>query len=68
MSRRFVKSFPALSKGFEIETELTVHALDLRVPIAEVPTPYGARAEGNRQQAQHLARRLAHPAHDRDGS
>jgi hypothetical protein len=47
MSRRFVKSFPALSKGFEIETELTVHALDLRVPIAEVATPYGARAKGS---------------------
>lgn len=47
MSRRFVKSFPALSKGFEIETELTVHALDLRVPIAEVATPYGARATGS---------------------
>lgn len=46
MSRRFVKSFPALSKGFEIETELTVHALDLRVPIAEVATPYGVRAQG----------------------
>ncbi len=47
MSRRFVKSFPALSKGFEIETELTVHALDLRVPISEVPTPYGARTAGS---------------------
>jgi glycosyltransferase involved in cell wall biosynthesis len=46
MSRRFVKSFPALSRGFETETELTVHSLDLRVPIAEVPTPYGARAAG----------------------
>ncbi len=46
MSRRFVKSFPALSRGFETETELTVHALDLRVPIAEVPTPYGARSAG----------------------
>jgi glycosyltransferase involved in cell wall biosynthesis len=46
MSRRFVKSFPALSRGFETETELTVHALDLRVPIAEVPTPYGARSKG----------------------
>ena len=43
MSRRFVKSFPALSRGFETETELTVHALDLRVPIAEIATPYGAR-------------------------
>jgi glycosyltransferase involved in cell wall biosynthesis len=46
MSRRFVKSFPALSKGFETETELTVHALDLRVPVAEVATPYGARSVG----------------------
>jgi hypothetical protein len=43
-SRRFVKTFPALAKGFEIETELTIHALDLRMPIAEVPTPYRARA------------------------
>jgi glycosyltransferase involved in cell wall biosynthesis len=47
MSRRFVKSFPALSSGFETETELTVHALDLRIPIAEVPTPYGARSAGS---------------------
>jgi glycosyltransferase involved in cell wall biosynthesis len=46
MSRRFVKSFPALSSGFETETELTVHALDLRVPIAEVRTPYGVRSAG----------------------
>ena len=46
MSRRFVKSFPALSSGFETETELTVHALDLRIPIAEVRTPYGARSAG----------------------
>jgi hypothetical protein len=46
MSRRFVKSFPALSSGFETETELTVHALDLRIPIAEVHTPYGARSAG----------------------
>ena len=46
MSRRFVKSFPALSSGFEIETELAVHALDLRAPIAEVDTPYGERAAG----------------------
>lgn len=45
-SRRFVKSFPALSSGFEIETELTVHALELRVPLAEVPTRYGERAVG----------------------
>jgi glycosyltransferase involved in cell wall biosynthesis len=47
MSRRFVKSFPALSDGFEIETELTVHALHLRLPCAEVETPYFARPEGS---------------------
>lgn len=46
-SRRFVKSFPALSGEFEIETELTVHALELRMPIAEVDTPYGPRPEGS---------------------
>lgn len=43
MSRRFVKSFPALAGGFEIETELTVHALQLRLPIAEVMTQYRER-------------------------
>ena len=42
-SRRFVKSFPALATGFETETELTVHALELRLPIAEVMTPYRER-------------------------
>jgi len=47
MSRRFVKSFPALSDGFEIETELTVHALRLRMPIAEIPTPYFERPVGS---------------------
>jgi glycosyltransferase involved in cell wall biosynthesis len=47
LSRRFVKSFPALSEGFEIETELTVHALELRMPIAEVNTVYKARPEGS---------------------
>ena len=46
-SRRFVKSFPALSQGFETETELTVHALELRMPVAEFQTPYGARLEGS---------------------
>jgi glycosyltransferase involved in cell wall biosynthesis len=46
-SRRFVRSFPALSAGFEIETEITVHALELRMPIAEITTPYGARALGS---------------------
>lgn len=44
-SRRFVKSFPALARGFEIETELTVHALELRMPCGEVDTAYGARPE-----------------------
>lgn len=47
LSRRFVKSFPALSAGFEIETELTVHALELRMPIAERPVPFRHRPEGN---------------------
>lgn len=47
MSRRFVKSFPALSTGFEIETELTVHALQMRIPIAEFPTPYRERPLGS---------------------
>ncbi|MPZ40684.1 MAG: glycosyltransferase [Rhizobiales bacterium] len=46
-SRRFVKSFPVLSGGFEIETELTVHALELELPVAEIPTPYYARLEGS---------------------
>ncbi len=46
-SRRFVKSFPALAQGFEIETELSVHALQLRMPIGEVATPYGERSEGS---------------------
>jgi glycosyltransferase involved in cell wall biosynthesis len=49
-SRRFVKSFPALSNGFEIETELTVHALQLRMPIGELDTPYGARLEGSQSK------------------
>ncbi len=46
-SRRFVKSFPAISRGFEIETEMSVHACQLRMPIAEIPTEYGARQEGS---------------------
>ena len=46
-SRRFVKSFPVLSDGFEIETELTVHALELAMPVAEMKTPYYARPEGS---------------------
>lgn len=46
-SRRFVKSFPVLSGGFEIETELTIHALELGLPVAEIDTPYYARPEGS---------------------
>lgn len=46
-SRRFVKSFPALSSGFEIETELTIHALELDLPIGEVDTPYKDRPTGS---------------------
>lgn len=46
-SRRYVKSFPALSQGFEIETELTVHALELRMPWDEVPVRYLSRPEGS---------------------
>ncbi len=46
-SRRFVKSFPVLSEGFEIETEMSVHALELRMPVGEIVTSYGARPEGS---------------------
>src|SRR5580704_1031965 len=46
-SRRFVKSFPVLSRGFEIEIELTVHALELELPTAEIATPYFARPAGS---------------------
>jgi glycosyltransferase involved in cell wall biosynthesis len=46
-SRRFVKSFPALARGFETETELTIHALELRMPVAEVAIPYAARPGGS---------------------
>jgi Glycosyl transferase family 2 len=46
-SRRFVKSFPLLSGGFEIETELAIHALELNLPVAEIPTPYYPRPRGS---------------------
>jgi glycosyltransferase involved in cell wall biosynthesis len=46
-SRRFVKSFPAMSRGFEIETELTIHALELQLPVAEIATPYRVRVIGS---------------------
>jgi hypothetical protein len=46
-SQRFVKSFPGTSRGFEIETELTVHALQMRLPTAEIETEYGSRPENS---------------------
>ncbi|MDQ4086878.1 MAG: glycosyltransferase family 2 protein [Pseudomonadota bacterium] len=49
-SRRFVKSFPALSRGFETETEISVHALELGMPVGEVVTAYGARPEGSQSK------------------
>ncbi len=50
MSRRFVKSFPALASGFETETELTVHALELRLPTVEIQTPYRDRPNGSQSK------------------
>jgi glycosyltransferase involved in cell wall biosynthesis len=49
-SRRFVKSFPALSGGFETETEFTIHALELRMPVGEVATNYRGRSAGSRSK------------------
>jgi glycosyltransferase involved in cell wall biosynthesis len=49
-SRRFVKSFPVVSAGFEIETEMSVHALELRMPVGEVETAYAARPEGSQSK------------------
>ncbi|MFL6751940.1 MAG: glycosyltransferase family 2 protein [Sphingomicrobium sp.] len=46
-SRRFVKTFPILSQGFEIETEMSVHALELRMPVGELETAYGSRPDGS---------------------
>lgn len=46
-SRRFIKSFPALSSGFETETELTIHALELKMPLGEIDTPYKDRMAGS---------------------
>ncbi|MGB3722022.1 MAG: glycosyltransferase [Pacificimonas sp.] len=46
-TRRFAKSFPAVSGGFEIETEMSVHASQLMLPVAEIPCPYGVRPEGS---------------------
>jgi hypothetical protein len=54
-SRRFVKSFPALSGGFEVETELTVHALQLHLPIGEMPAPYRPRGTGSASKLHTLS-------------
>ena len=53
-SRRFVKSFPALSSGFEIETELSVHACQLRLPTVEIALPYGRRQDGSQSKLRSL--------------
>lgn len=50
MTKRFVKSFPALATGFEIETALTVHALEQRVVMADVDTPYKSRPAGSQSK------------------
>jgi hypothetical protein len=50
LSRRYVKSFPALSKGFEIETEMTVHALEQRLPLGEIATAYFERPDGSQSK------------------
>jgi glycosyltransferase involved in cell wall biosynthesis len=49
-SRRFVKSFPALASGFETETEFTIHALELNMPVSEVPSKYRGRMAGSRSK------------------
>jgi hypothetical protein len=54
-SRRFVKSFPVPSSGFEIETEMSVHALELRMPVGELETAYGARPEGSHSKLSTFA-------------
>lgn len=63
LSRRFVKSFPVLSRGFEIETELTVHALELSMPIGEITTAYRERPPGSRSKLS-TYRDGAHPTRD----
>ena len=62
-SRRFVKSFPALSSGFEIEAELTIHGLQLELPIAEVGYALLRAAEWIDIEAEYVARRIADPIH-----
>ena len=47
LTRRFVKSFPGYSSGFEVETELAIHALSMKIPMEEIPAPFGHRAPGS---------------------
>ena len=54
-SRRFVKSFPALAGGFETETEFSIHALELRMPIGELPTQYRGRALGSQSKLRTIS-------------
>ncbi len=54
-SRRYVKSFPAVSSGFEIETEMSVHASQLRLPVAEVEVSYGTRPDGSASKLRTVA-------------
>ena len=54
-SRRFVKSFPAVSSGFEIETEMSVHASQLRLPVGEVEVSYGRRSDGSASKLRTVA-------------
>ena len=65
LSRRFVKSFPFTAEGFGIETELTVHAVRLMMPMVGDGHALQGTAGGLGLQAQHLARRLPHPVHHR---
>ncbi len=70
-SRRFVKSFPVLSSGFEIETEMSVHALELRMPVGEAEAAYGARPEGSHSKLStfsdgwRILKTIAHALPDR---
>ena len=59
LSRRFAKSFPALSRGFEVETEMTVHALQTRLPTAEVEVPYLPRTDGSASKLRTLKHGIA---------
>jgi hypothetical protein len=51
-SRRFVKTMPVLSRGFEIESEITLHALEHRIPVLEIPIAYGVRPQGSESKLQ----------------